>query len=207
MGHNGPMDPHAELGVSPDASDEELARAYRELAKLHHPDRAGAGAAARMQRLNEAYDAARAARRRRGPRVARAERRAPGWWLGDEVRAALGAELAAALDEGERVLAVAWAASGDSHEVRLAVTEKKLVWLRDDAIADRVRTLRLAEVDEVVARVGRVRRRGELRVRARTRRRRLSFGEIAPGPLRELAGALAQVLPAGAVSAPPPEPA
>ncbi|UUY05752.1 hypothetical protein LRS13_09590 [Svornostia abyssi] len=100
------------------------------------------------------------------------------------------------------MLAVAWAASGDSHEVRLCVTDKRLVWLRDDAIADRVRALRLAEVDEVVARTGRVRRQGELRVRARTRRRRLRFGEIAPGPLRELAEALAQVLPAGAVRLP-----
>lgn len=202
MGHNGPVDPHVVLGVPPDATDEELARAYRELAKRHHPDRAGADAAAQMQRLNDAYAAARAVRRRMGPRPARPSRRAPGWWLGDEVRAALGTELVGALDERERVLAVAWAASGGSHEVRLAVTEKRLVWLRDDAIADRVGALRLAEVDEVDARFGRLRGRGELRVRARTRRRRLRFGEIAPEPLRELADALAQVLPAGAVRVP-----
>lgn len=202
MGHNGSVDPHAVLGLTPDATDEELARAYRELAKRHHPDHAGDDAAAQMQRLNEAYAAARTARRRRGATAARPVLRAPGWWLGDDVRAALGIELLAALDEGERVLAVAWAASGDSHEVRLVVTEKRLVWLRDDAIADRVRALRLAEVDEVVARTGRVRRQGELRVRARTRRRRLRFGEIGPGPLLELAEALAQVLPAGAVRLP-----
>lgn len=190
------------LGLTPDATDEELARAYRELAKRHHPDHAGADAAAQMQRLNEAYDAARADRRRRGPVPGRPPLRAPGWWLGDDVRAALGLELVAALDEGERVLAVTWAASGDSHEVRLAVTDKRLVWLRDDAIGDRVRALRLAEVDEVVARVGRIRRSGELQVRARTRRRRLRFGEIALDPLRELTDALAQVLPAGVVRAP-----
>lgn len=204
MGHNGGVDPHAELGVSPDASDEELTRAYRELAKQHHPDHAGADAAARMQRLNEAYDAAKAVRRRRGPRAPRPIRRAPGWWLGDDVRAALGAELVGALDEGERVLAVAWAATGGSHEVRLAVTHKRLLWLRDDAIGDRVQALRLAEIDDVVARVGRVRRRGELRIHARTRRRRLTFGEIEPKTLRELAEALGHVLPPGTVRAPAP---
>lgn len=192
------------LGVAPDATDEELARAYRELAKRHHPDRAGEGAAARMRHLNEAYAAARAVRRRRGPASARPDLRAPGWWLGDDVRAALGAELAGALDDGERVLAVAWAASGDSHEVRLAVTDKRLAWLRDDAIAERVRWLRLSEVEEVDARLGRVRRQGELRVRARTRRRRLRFGEIAPHALRELAAALEERLPAGTVRAPAP---
>lgn len=194
------------LGVSPDVTDEELARAYRELAKRHHPDHAGDDGAARMQRLNDAYAAARAVRRRRGPVARRPVLRAPGWWLGDDVRAALGGELVGALDEGERVLAVAWAASGDSHEVRLAVTDKRLAWLRDDAIAERVRWLRLSEIEDVDARFGRVRRRGELRVRARTRRRPLRFGEIAPDALRELAVALEQRLPAGAVRAPAPRP-
>jgi curved DNA-binding protein CbpA len=201
------VDPHAVLGVAPDATDEELARAYRELAKRHHPDHAGDDGTARMRHLNEAYAAVRAARRRRGPAPARPDLRAPGWWLGDDVRAALGSELAGALDEGERVLAVAWAASGDSHEVRLAVTDKRLAWLRDDAITERVRWLRLSEVDEVEARLGRVRRQGELRVRARTRRRGLRFGEIAPDALRELAGALQERLPAGSVRMPAPRPA
>lgn len=199
VGHNGRVDPHAVLGVTPDATDEELARAYRELAKRHHPDRAGTDGAARMQRLNEAYAAARADRRRRGPIAPRPARRAPGWWLSGESRAAVGPEIVGALDEGEQVLAVAWAASGDSHEVRLAVTSKRLVWLRDDAIAERVRAVRLAEIDDVAARLGRLRRRGELRVSARTRRRPLRFGEMAPDALREVTDALLPLLPAGAV--------
>ena len=35
------VDPYDVLGIAPDASDEEAARAYRELAKRYHPDRAG----------------------------------------------------------------------------------------------------------------------------------------------------------------------
>ena len=51
-------DPYSVLGLSPGASDEEVKKAYKRLAKKYHPDIAGNSeeAAHRMQEINAAYD-------------------------------------------------------------------------------------------------------------------------------------------------------
>ena len=51
-------DPYKVLGLSPDASDDEIKRAYRRLAKKYHPDLnpGDAEAARKMQQINAAYE-------------------------------------------------------------------------------------------------------------------------------------------------------
>ena len=67
----GPGDAYAVLGVDRTADDEAIARAYRRLARRHHPDLAGEAATRRMMRINAAFDAIRTARAREAYEEAR----------------------------------------------------------------------------------------------------------------------------------------
>lgn len=166
------VDPFAVLGLDRGAAPDEVAAAYRQLAKHWHPDRGGGPAAARrMAEINAAYAALRDAAGTAGaPPVARP--RGP-----EPLRRALGAELTAALEPGEDVLRVTAVSTWQSPHTVLAVTDRRLLWLLDDLAAGRVRSLRLAAVAAVEVRRARLARTTELRVRT-TAGRRLAFGGL-----------------------------
>jgi hypothetical protein len=182
------VDPFAVLGVAPEAGERELAAAYRHLAKQWHPDRGGGERAdRRMAEINAAYDILRASllqERMRGP-TQRSDgrprpRRGAGSWLSDPVRRALGVELLQALTDGEPVRLVTPASTWASPRAVLAVTDRRLLWLLDDAPVARVRSLAFREVDGVSTGLRRPRRRtATLTVRTLGGRRH-SFSGLRP---------------------------
>jgi DnaJ domain len=198
---NEDVDPHDVLGLEPGASPDEVHRAYRALAKRFHPDRAGDGEL--MISINAAYDLLRerleeghaagpASNGARASASAGADatdaagapdpsRVVAGEWLAPNVRRVLARELLAALEPGEQVDEVVLTSTGDSHDVQLALTDRRLLWLRDDAIMGRVRSLRYRDVAAVESRAaGRFRRGGQLRVRSAGSGRWLRFFDLRP---------------------------
>jgi len=156
------MDPFAILGVAPGAGEPELTAAYRDLAKRWHPDRGGGEEAARrMAEINAAYDILRAGvalgGRPQPPAPNGARRR--GGWLSDPLRRALGPELLDALEPEEPVRLVCPASTWASPRAILAVTDRRLLWLLDDAPVARVRSLAFRDVDAVDHQLRRPRRR------------------------------------------------
>lgn len=198
------MDPHAVLGVAPGASAADLATAYRREAKRWHPDRGGGeDAQRRMAAVNAAYEELRRASGAPSGGGAPAAGAAPspphrslaGHWLSERARWALGPELLGALEEGEAVHLVTPVATWASPRSLLALTDRRLLWLHDDAIMGRVRSLRFRDVEQVTHRLRRPRRRWAV-LRLRTRAgKRVSFGEVPPGAAaaieRHVAGVLA----------------
>jgi DnaJ-like protein len=190
-------DPFAVLGVTPGASAEEVAAAYRRLAKRWHPDRTGGQQDAhRMAEINAAYDLVRSERwleryGRPEPVAPGAPRRrgaaGAGTWLAEPLRRALGRELLLALANGEQVAIVSPVSTWASPQTLLAVTDRRLLWLLDDAPTHRVRALRFRDVAEVDGRVGRpLRRSALLRVRT-TAGRKLSFADLRPATAAAIA--------------------
>ena len=182
-------DPFAVLGVAPGAPLDEVTASYRELAKRRHPDRGGDAAA--MAEINAAYDLLRSdawQARKRGParppkpaRTATRRRARAGAWLPEPVRRALGPELLAALNPREDVVLVTPVAVWASPQALLALTDRRLLWLLDDAVTGRVRSLDLGAIGGVSTRMAWPRRRhAVLRVERRNGRRPLTFSELRP---------------------------
>jgi hypothetical protein len=177
------VDPYAILGVSAMADASELAAAYRRQAKRWHPDRGGGEEAARrMAEINAAYDLLRAAAAHEA--AARGQRRPPrrrvprGGWLPEAIRRALGPELLDALADREAVRLVTPASTWASPRAVLAVTERRLLWLLDDAPVARVRSLAFRDVAAVSLRVHRPRRRAATLSLRTTGGRRHSFADL-----------------------------
>lgn len=200
------MDPFSVLGVDPGASATEVARAYRSLAKRWHPDRGGGSEAQRrMSEINAAYDLLRKAERpgaiaasatsgaapaseRAGARAASARH---GLWLAPHVRRALRPELLAVLQRGEEVAFVTPVSLWVSPQTLLAVTDRRLLWLLDDAVAHRVRSLRFGHVGELAFRpTWPLRRRATLRVTT-TGGRRIAFAGLRPRTAQAIAAHVA----------------
>src|SRR5437763_11170011 len=147
------MDPYAVLGVQPGASPEEIARAYRAKAKEWHPDVRGTeDALRRMALINAAYEQVRDGRAPAATPAAVATKprsRRAGHWLADDLRRTLGAELLAALEDGEPVELVTATSTWASPQALLAVPDRRLLWLLDDASSHRVRWLALKAITAV----------------------------------------------------------
>ena len=179
------MDPFSVLGVTPGASADEVAAAYRDLAKAWHPDRRGEAGEDRMAEINVAYELLRAgALQERMSRPSRASapvaERGKGAGLSPAVRRALGPELLDALALGEDVRLVTPASTWASPRTILALTDRRLLWLLDDAPVARVRTAPLLDIVDVTARSRRPRHKVATLQLRMTSGRRHSFAELRP---------------------------
>src|SRR5688572_26581653 len=188
------MDPHAVLGLPPGATPDRVTAAYLDLAKRWHPDRGGgAEAERRMAEINSAYDLLRAAawtemRQPAPPQPPQPPRHAGrGSWLQPAIRRALGHELLRVLDPEENVWLVTPATTWASPQALLAASDRRLLWLLDDAVTGRVQTLPFTAIEAVEQALRRPRRRvATLRLRVRDGRR-LAFGELRPATAAALA--------------------
>jgi DnaJ-like protein len=177
-----PVDPYAILGISATAREHEVVAAYRELAKRWHPDQGGGAEAARkMAEINAAYDLLRAqiVQQAKPPRPAKTGRRR-GAWLPEAVRRALGPELLDALSDHEEVKFVTPVSTWASPHAVLAVTERRLLWLNDDAPVARVRSLSFRDIAAVSHRVHRPRKKAATLSLRTSGGRRHSFADLRP---------------------------
>jgi hypothetical protein len=184
------MDPYEVLGVRQGATAEEVSAAYREQAKRWHPDRgAGDEGEARMAEINVAYDLVRLGERH-GPApsiVPNGVARPPGYWLDGAMRAALGRELLDMLNRDEAVTLVTPTSMGASPHTVLAATDRRLLWLHDDALVSRVHSLPYRNISEVHVR--NKRKGASLTVRSLAGRRHV-FHDLRPQTAQTIARAV-----------------
>jgi DnaJ domain len=194
------MDPFAVLGVSPGAADAELAAAYRELAKRWHPDRGGGEEAARrMAEINVAYELLRAGEAQGVPAPPSPRRRSD---LSAPLRRALGPELLEALTPGEEVRLVCPASTWASPRAILAVTDRRLLWLLDDAPVARVRSLPFRDITAIAHQLRRPRRRVATVTVHTVGGRRHSFGGLRPHTAATIERHVREAAPPGRAGAP-----
>jgi hypothetical protein len=182
------MDPYAVLGVETGATPDEISATYRELAKRWHPDRGGgADAERRMAAINSAYDVLRAAAWTERKQACPSRPTGRGAWLPPAIRRALGGELLGVLEPDENVWLVTPATTWASPQALLAASDRRLLWLLDDAVTGRVQTLPFAAIEAVEHALRRPRRRvATLRFQVRDGRR-LAFGNLRPATAATLA--------------------
>jgi hypothetical protein len=154
-----------------------------------------------MIQLNVALELLRSEQRpRAGEPVAPARghgHRVPGHWLPEAMRRALGRELLDALEPHERVELVTPTATWASPSTLLAVTDRRLLWLLDDAVGNRVRSLRFRDCKGVEQRSMWPRRsRARLHVSPRYGGRRWTFADLRPATAAAIAGHVRAGLPA-----------
>ena len=100
-----------------------------------------------------------------------------GGWLPEPIRRALGPELLDALTDAEAVRLVTPASTWASPRSVLALTERRLLWLLDDAPVGRVRSVAFREIAAVTLRI---RRRGATLNLRTIAGRRHSFADLRP---------------------------
>jgi hypothetical protein len=158
-----------------------------------------------MTEINAAYEILRSEtwqaehRRRQAAGMPRSTpARVRGSWLPAATRRALGPELLSVLRDGEDVRLVTPVSAWASPEALLAVTDRRLLWLLDDAVTGRVRSLEFAAITGMDARLSWPRRRRTtLRVSRRDGRRPIAFGDLRP----ETASAIAHLAGRSAAAA------
>jgi len=196
-------DPFAVLGIEHGASPTEVTAAYRRAAKRWHPDRGGGEESQlRMAEVNVAYEELRDGGWRSqiattsspppgAPHAAPPAATRRGAWLAPGIRGALGAELLSALVHEEDVRLVTPTSTWASARALLAVSDRRLLWLLDDALSDRVQSLRFNAIASVERHLRRPRRRvAVLRVET-INGRRLVFSELRPATAEAIARRIA----------------